>query len=323
MQFEQLLSDFQEAYMPRLAAPTRAKYTSLIRQHIRPKFADMEVDAITTKVLDIWLNSKNDRLSWAARADLRNLMSSIFTRAEKYGTWEGKNPARYANPGRRAPKYEHCKLTVEQTKTLLAHLPDDVRLICMVALFSGLRMSEVMGLCWKHVDFSRGLFLIRQRYWRGDIGPTKSETSARDIPFGDLRELLLALKPEGNVDERFCFSVETHGFGAGRGGAYRETGQTRDDRSIHQHFLRPAAEKLNIYRKGFGFHAFRREAITAVDEILGSIQAMKFAGHSSLNVTSRYGLKDHAKQDQAVRKLQKPYSSLLRPRTKNVTTKPK
>jgi len=33
---------------------------------------------------------------------------------------------------------------------------------------------------------------------------------------------------------------------------------------VLQHFLRPAAEKLGLYHPGFGFHSFRREAVTAL-----------------------------------------------------------
>ena len=53
------------------------------------------------------------------------------------------------------------------------------------------------------------------------------------------------------------FEIETHpNWG-------RDKSVSRDDRDINQHFLRPAAQDLGIYWKGFGFHALRREAITS------------------------------------------------------------
>lgn len=311
--FGEMIDEFESGYMPRLAAPTRAKYQSLLRRHVRPHFAAMKVYDINTRKIDEWLSGKACELSWATRADLRNLMSAIFTRHERWGTFDGKNPAKFANPGRKQAKYEKRKLTIEQTKKLMAQLPPDVRLICMVALFCGLRISEVMGLCWKHVDFERNCFLVRQRYWRGDLDRTKSEESDRDIPFGELRGLLLRLRPKENASERYCFTVATYGYH----GNERRHGVTRDDRSIQRHFLRPTAEKLNIYHKGFGFHAFRREAITGVAEkTRDPMQASKFAGHTQIEVTLKYILKDYRRQERAIRAMQKPFlkAGLLTPK---------
>ena len=39
-------------------------------------------------------------------------------------------------------------------------------------------------------------------------------------------------------------------------------GVCRDGRDLNQHFLRSAAIGLGLYRQGFGYHAFRREAVT-------------------------------------------------------------
>jgi integrase len=303
--FGEFIDDFEAAYMPRLAAPTRDKYKSLLRGHVRPYFGSMKVSDINTKKIDEWLAGKTHDLSWATRSDLRNLVSSIFTRHERWGTFEGKNPAKYANPGRKQSHYEKRKLTVDQTTKLLAHLRPDVRMVCMIALFCGLRISEVLGLMWKHVDFDRNCLLIRQRYWRGDLDRTKSEAADRDVPFGELRELLLALKPAGAAGERYCFEIKTC------------KGVTRDDRQIRRYFLKPPAEKLNIYHKGFGFHAFRREAITGVAAETGDgMQASRFAGHTRMDVTLNYILKDYLAQEKAVKAMQRPYlkAGLLKPK---------
>jgi integrase len=75
----------------------------------------------------------------------------------RWGVYQGKNSATYANPGRKTALYQRRKLTIKQSLGLLNALPKDVRMVCMVALFCGLRISEVLGLCWKHVDMDRGM----------------------------------------------------------------------------------------------------------------------------------------------------------------------
>jgi integrase len=299
--FRDLIEDFEKAYLPTLAAPTRSKYASLLRVHLKPAFAIMQVESITTKVIDQFLATKcQEGLSWATRLALRNLVSSIFRRAEIWGTYEGKNPARYATIGRKRSAREKRKLTIEQTKTLLIELRADVRIVCMVALFCALRISEVLGLQWKHVDFDRKMFLIRQRYWRGDVDCTKSEMAERDIPYGDLHSLLKTLYPGEHAVERYCFDVRTKSV----------AGFTRDDRSIRRYFLRPTAKRLGLYYRGFGFHAFRREALTAIAREAGAMQACKVAGHTRMDHTLLYyELDEHAEQERAILTIQEPYVS--------------
>ena len=295
--FQELVHDFETAYMPRLAFPTRLKYTSLLRCHVKPRFSLTPVEELSTRRIDEWLATGTvGGLSWATRSSLRNLVSAIFTRAEIWGVYAGKNPATRASAGRKGAKYEKRKLTVEQTVSLLKAVPKDVRIICMVALFCGLRISEVLGLCWRHIDFGRGMLLIRQRYYRGDLDRTKSDKSDRDIPFGHLSQLLRKLYPGPQASGRFCFEIKT-----ARGGV------TRDDRALRCNFLNPAAKKLGIYYRGFGFHAFRREAVTAISSKAGAIQACRVAGHTSMDVTLLYGLDDYIKQEQAIKSNQEPF----------------
>jgi integrase len=79
----------------------------------------------------------------------------IFTQASKWGYWQEKNPAIDGYVGKQRAVREKRKLTDEQTRQLLDALPEDVRLICMMALFCTLRISEVLGLQWKHIDWVR------------------------------------------------------------------------------------------------------------------------------------------------------------------------
>ncbi|MBL8233139.1 MAG: tyrosine-type recombinase/integrase [Bryobacterales bacterium] len=294
--FGEFLDEYERDFVlapETLSASTQKKYLSHLKNHIRPAFGSLPMVEITTKRIDLWLAEKTAKgLAWSTRCDLRNLMSGIFSQAERWDRWEGKNPARHARVGRKKMARERRKLTVEETRHLLDVLPSDVRLIVMVALFCTLRISEVMGLCWKHVDLDRGVLMVRQRYYRGDLDETKSEHSCRDLPLGHLVGLLRDVYPGPQASEEFVFGVRTR------------RGQTRQDRSINRYFLRKAAKQLGIYWKGFGFHVFRREAITAIASQADPLQAMRAAGHTHMDVTLLYTLNDFARQEAAVRTFQ-------------------
>jgi integrase len=302
VKFRDLINDFEKAYMPGLSIATRQKYESLLRCHIKPGLAEFEIEQLTTRRLDEWLAERAAppySLSWASRTAARNLVSVIFSRAEIWETYEGRNPTRRATVGRKKAVYEKRKLTTAQSVKLLEAFPDDFRVIAMVAISCGMRISEVMGLCWKHVDFGRGMLLVRQRYYRGDLDVTKNEKSIRDIPFGDLAGLLRALYPGPHAGEDYCFSVRTN------------AGFTRSDGSMQKHFLRKAAEKLGLYYPGFGFRCLRREAVTEISSRIGAIQACRIAGHSNMNTTLLYGLDDYLLQEGAIKSIQKPYENML------------
>lgn len=273
-----------------LSASTQQKYKSHLKNHIRPAFDQFMLCEVDTKRIQNWLNAKaEDGLSWSTRTDLRNILSSIFTKAIDWGHWKDRNPVERVSVGRKRLVREKRKLTDEQARSLLAMLRSDVREIICVALFLALRISEILGLQWRHIDFARGVVRIEQRFYRGDTDTTKN-TKPREIPLGYLADQLALRK---GSDDEYVFQVATHA------GTKRES-VSRDDRDINQHFLRPAAKSLGIYWKGFGFHSFRREAITEMMRHDPG-QAQRFAGHSSADMTLEYTLSDQAQQERIIR----------------------
>jgi integrase len=57
----------------------------------------------------------------------------------------------------------------------------------ITAIFTGMRVSELRGLPWSHVDLDAGIIHVRQRAdaW-GRIGDTKSKAGKRDIPLAPI-----------------------------------------------------------------------------------------------------------------------------------------
>jgi len=197
---------------------------------------------------------------------------------------------------RGGPQREKIKLTDEQMRALLAALPYDLRVMCCTGLFCTLRVSEMFGLQEKHLDFERGLILVRQRFYRGDISEPKSFSGKRDIPMGHLSEDLRRLCR--GMPDRFIFQIAT----ARQWG--RKSMLCRDDRSLLQHFLRPAAKALGCYYTGFGFHSLRREAVTSISAIAGPAQAMRAAGHETMDMSLLYTLQDQLIQEKAIKEHQ-------------------
>ncbi|MBI5085918.1 MAG: tyrosine-type recombinase/integrase, partial [Acidobacteria bacterium] len=77
-----------------------------------------------------------------------------------------------------------------------------------------------------------------------------------------------------------------------------------DDRDLQQHLWRPTAESLGIYFPGFGMHSFRRCSITWMQQVGATpIEAMRMAGHTSLEMTARYTVVDSNRERQQLQKM--------------------
>jgi integrase len=185
------------------------------------------------------------------------------------------------------------KLYDEHTRRFLAALPYELRVMCCTGLFCTLRVSEMLGLQEKHLDFEGDVIQVRQRFYREDLRSTKSSNSDRDIPMGYLAPELKSLCL--GDPERFVFSNR---YAPAMG---RKASICRDDRDLNQHFLRPIAKRLGMYFEGFGFHSLRREAVTSIAKLASINQAMNASGHSTTDMSLLYTLQDLSEQDKAIR----------------------
>jgi len=293
--FSDFTAIWKEKHIPNLGAGTKKKYACHLNKHILPAFGVLKLCDVDTELIQDFLNGKErDGLAWWTRSDLRNILSSIFTKADDWGYWKDRNPVERADLGRKRAKREKRLLTDEQFLRLLDELPDFAALICRTADSTGLRISEILGLKWKNVDLTTGWLQIRERYYRGDQDVTKSEKSIRDVPLGHLVDDFRRLKPLDAAAEGYVFD--------------RGDGQPYDDRGLLQHFIRPAAVKLGFYWEGFGFHSFRRENLTTFQEVGGSaIETQRHAGHSRPSMTGEYTILQRKRQEELVRKVQERF----------------
>ena len=81
-------------------------------------------------------------------------------------------------------------LSFDETARVLRRLEEPYKLIIEICIATGARISEVLGLKWRHVNLDAGTIKIEQRVWQQDIGRPKSEDSRTGLGIGDLAEPL-------------------------------------------------------------------------------------------------------------------------------------
>ena len=169
-----------------VSEPTRQKEEFYIREYLLSKWAMDPAERIQSKAVEDRLHAAFG--SWWTMHGVRGIMSRIYRHAEGHGLWpEGRpNPAAKAKLGRKRHKRERRILSFDETALVLARLGQPYRLVIQTCIATGARISEVLGLRWKHVDLAKGTIRIEQRLWHQEIAPPKSEHSRRVLGLGDL-----------------------------------------------------------------------------------------------------------------------------------------
>ena len=288
---------YEEGYLGRenqIAKPTRVKEKFYLTEYIVPRWGTLRLNQIQPKAVEDWLHTTFD--SWWTMHGVRAIMSRIFYYAEGHGLWEeGKrSPASKAKLGKKHHKYERRILSFDETARVLARLEDTICLIIEICIASGARISEVLGLMWRHVNLEAGTIKIEQRVWHQDIGRPKSEDSKRILGIGDLVDRLRAKATEdGATPNAFVFQQK------------RAPGKPLWDSGVRD-ALHQAAEAEGCDFPGLGPHSFRRANITWRQQVGGSaIEASKIAGHSDLEMTSEYTFVTPERQNELTRRIQR------------------
>lgn len=236
-----LIDRFMAEYAPkRCRKLTQSVYRSLFERHIRPKWGSEFIQNVKTIAVEDWLESYAH--SRQVKSHVRNLMHTLYQAAIR---WEmtGRNPIDLVRQSRKRLKTPRV-LTPAEFKALLAELAEPYKTMVITIACLGLRISELLGLQWRDLDFENLTVKIQRSVVEGEVNETKTEASESALPLDpDLAEVLLAHRAQSPhaADSDYVFA-----------GA---TGKPRWPDGILADYLKPAAAKAGI--GDIGWHTFR------------------------------------------------------------------
>jgi integrase len=162
------------------AQSTRSRYEGIIRNYLTPQFGGLCLRDITVLSVDRFISGLGrSKLSHESIDKIRDVLSSICESAIRYECLV-KNPA----AGVRLPKPKQGKrskpyITPQAFAVLIELIQEPYATMVYVAVYTGLRVSELIGLRWS--DIHEDSITIDERYCRGDWGCPKSESSNATI----------------------------------------------------------------------------------------------------------------------------------------------
>jgi integrase len=197
------------------------------------------------------------------------------------------NPLRRLEPSERPhpERAERRVLNRAELARLLAGCPPRYRSLLATAVYTGVRLSELLGLSWGDVDFESGVIHVRHQLSRARIGSParrvapKTVAAVREIPLAPQLALLLRRhKHTGRfaADGDYVFATSL--------------GTPLGHRNVEQRALARAADRAGINREGerrLRFHDLRHTFAShlIVDLRLDVAQVSRILGHASTSIT--------------------------------------
>ena len=178
------------------------------------------------------------------------MLSSILGSAKDYGLLL-RNPAEGVKlpPERRGKKRSKPYVTPKQFDRLIQLIPEPYSTRVYVAIYTGLRVSELAGLRWD--DVGPDSITIDERFCRGDWGAPKSEASNATIGVNRCvierihRMKILTVSVKAGTAVRKFRVVKTDGPNDLVFQSVKD-GKPMRDNNILSRYIKPAARKLGL-----------------------------------------------------------------------------
>ncbi|MFW0784515.1 tyrosine-type recombinase/integrase [Gordonia sp. CPCC 206044] len=273
---------------------TLERDNSRIKLHVRPKWEDVPLSAITTPALQAWIDKDLKGFSPSTQRNLKAIMGASLRAAVQRGLIP-LNPCQSLSMPSLNPSPERW-LSVDEVDAIREVLDDKYRLVFELLVGTGMRWGEAVALHWDDVDLKAKEIHVRMSWDRKNLFFKATKTrGTRTIPIDSRLEKLLnttldrdglgsrpdkeyqgvatprfglVLAPSGNPLEATSFA---HGLTAAGRAAFVTEGR---------HQKRVGKVRPHDLRHTYASHLVQRGiSITTVSALLG---------HSTIVTTQRY-----------------------------------
>ena len=224
-------------------------YKGYFRKWILPRWGNYRLKDVKSVAVEEWLRSLD--LSNGSKAKIRNIMHAVFNHAVRW-EWHDKNPITHVRQSAKRMQIP-IVLTPDEMDELLLQLEEPTHTAVLVAMLTGLRVSELLALKWEDIDFENFEIHVTRSISLQHVGECKTEASRKPLPLDErLAEALQrwhALCAYPRQEDWVFASPHTNGT------------QPYWPGTLNRWHLQPAVKAVGIKGK-VGWHTFRRTFAT-------------------------------------------------------------
>jgi len=188
--FSKVAKDWLEHKKPNIRETTWEVYEGHVRNHFHD-LNDLKIALIQTATVEKFIRTKQDQgMNLLTLRKILVSLGQIFNYAVRHRYIE-YNPLREAERPQSQGKEGESEqdkiliLTSDQIKALLDKTEDQkYRVLFKLAIFSGARQGELLGLKWSDVDWRNNQIHIKRTFNNGRFFATKTKESNRRIDIG-------------------------------------------------------------------------------------------------------------------------------------------
>jgi integrase len=287
---------FEAEYLPgrNLKPTTLENYRYILDRHLVPHFGRCRLGELEARpeLIDTYISLKAKQ--GLSAKTIRNHMLLLNLMLRRATVWRliRTNPLASIDQPRLVQPDMNVLTEVEIARLLAAY--DEISLdadeqerhwwllskaIVLVALGTGLRRGELLGLRWSAVDLLEGKIEVREALVRGKTSTPKSRASRRVIELGPrtrtaLEEQWQRAAFRDDDDLVFC---------------HPQLGKPLDPSRLTRGYLKPALKKAAVTKPFRPFHDLRHTSLThAAAAGNPQIYVQARAGHAQGSITERY-----------------------------------
>jgi integrase len=235
--------------LPLLASTTQTSYMGMFNKYLMPTFEGACLGTMTHLSLQRYFSSLSGQVSHAVSVKVRDTLSSILRAAVKYDFLQ-KNPVDGLDlPPNKAGRKAAAYVTPEQFDRLVEIIAEPYATMLYVAVWTGLRVSELIALKWRNIHTDS--IAIEQRFSRGDWSVPKTKASAATIGvephvIARIQRLKsLTIDVQAGCALRHYSAVKSGGQDDLVFQSVKE-GKPMNDQNILKRHIKPAAGKLGL-----------------------------------------------------------------------------
>jgi integrase len=187
---DQHLDEWLSMIRARVAPQTYNSYVSTAKNHLRPKLGRSKlIDIKTRDVQKVYAEMQEAGLSPRTVHYAHAVLSMALRKAVELGLII-REPCKFAELPKQARKETKVLDREQVVRFIQASQEDRYGIIFEVALMTGMRPEEYLGLQWKDIDLERGSVSVRRALvWRKgggfDLGEPKTRGSRRNVPLSE------------------------------------------------------------------------------------------------------------------------------------------